>query len=78
MEVAAAIIALRAASAVQPLRALGTDKPIDLVNLRRRYTFRSPLLHAEYGSASFMPVTEYADFDVRISTAGTLVRERPP
>jgi len=39
VEVAAAIIALRAASAVQPLRALGTDKPIDLVNRRRRHTF---------------------------------------
>lgn len=58
--------------------ALGTDKPIDLFNLRRRYTFLAPLLDAEYGSASFVPVTEPAELDVRISTTGVLIRERKP
>jgi len=60
------------------VHALGTDKPIDLFNLRRRYTFLAPLLDAEYGSASFVPVTEPAELDVRISTTGVLIRERQP
>ena len=58
--------------------ALGADKPIDLFNLRRRYTFLAPLLDAEYGSASFVPVTAPADLEVRISTTGVLIRERKP
>ena len=60
------------------VHALGTDKPIDLFNLRRRYVFLAPLLDAEYGSASFVPVTQPAEFDVRISTTGVLIRERKP
>jgi hypothetical protein len=58
--------------------ALGADKPIDLFNLRRRYTFLAPLLDAEYGSASFVPVTAPAELEVRISTTGVLIRERKP
>ncbi len=60
------------------VHALGTDKPIDLFNLRRRYVFLAPLMDAEYGSASFVPVTEPAEFDVKISTTGVLIRERKP
>jgi hypothetical protein len=53
-------------------------KPIDLFNLRRRYIFLARLLDAEYGSASFVPVTQPAEFDVMISTTGVLIRERKP
>jgi hypothetical protein len=60
------------------VHALGADKPIDLFNLRRRYVFLAPLLDAEYGSASFVPVTQPAELDVRISTTGVLIRERQP
>jgi len=58
--------------------ALGTHKPIDLFNLRRRYVFLAPLLDAEYGSASFVPVTQPAELDVKVSTTGLLIRERAP
>lgn len=60
------------------VHALGTHKPIDLSNLRRRYTFLAPRLDAEYGSASFVPGTEPAELDVRFSTTGVLIRERKP
>lgn len=50
--------------------------PVDLFALRRRYAFLSPLLDAEYGSAAFVPVTQPADFEVRVSTTGLLIREK--
>ena len=59
------------------VHSLGIDKPIDLFNLRRRYVVLAPLLDAEYGSASFVPVTQPAEFDVMVSTTGLLIRERP-
>lgn len=58
--------------------ALGTDKPLDLFNLRKRYALLEPLLDAEYGSASFVPVNKSADLEVRVSTSGVLIRERAP
>ena len=65
-------------AAPRTVYALGTDRLIDLFNLRRRYVFLAPLLDAEYGSASFVPVTAPAEFDVKISTTGVLIRERKP
>ncbi|HQR71035.1 MAG TPA: hypothetical protein PLE54_10565 [Burkholderiaceae bacterium] len=55
---------------------LGTPKPIDLFNLRRRYAVLAPLLDAEYGSASFVAVTRPVDLEVRVSTTGLLIREQ--
>jgi hypothetical protein len=55
---------------------LSAWKPIDLFSLRRRYTFLSPLLDAEYGSGTFLPVTKPTEFEVRVSTTGLLLRER--
>jgi hypothetical protein len=55
---------------------LGVDKPLDLFNLRKRYVFLEPLLDAEYGSASFVPVARPAELEVRISASGVLIRER--
>jgi hypothetical protein len=51
------------------------DKPVDLFGIRRRYAFLAPLLDAEYGSGTFVPVTRPAEFEVRVSTTGLLIRE---
>jgi hypothetical protein len=57
---------------------LALDKPVDLFGLRRRYAFLAPLLDAEYGSGTFVPVTEPAEFEVRVSTTGLLIRQVKP
>jgi hypothetical protein len=54
---------------------LAAPRPIDLFELRSRYAWLSPLLDAEYGSASFVPVTKPAELEVRVSTTGLLIRE---
>jgi len=59
------------------VHSLGVDKPVDLFDLRRRYALLEPLLDAEYGSATFVPVTKPAEFELRISTSGLLIREVP-
>jgi hypothetical protein len=48
---------------------------VDLFELRQRYLFLEPLLDAEYGSATYTAVTRPAELELRISTAGLLVRE---
>lgn len=58
---------------VIPLRA---DKPVDLFTLRQRYAVLAPLVDAQYGSASFVPVTRPAELEVRVSTTGLLIREQ--
>jgi hypothetical protein len=62
-------------SAVRTVYALGQDKPVDLFGLRRRYAFLTILLDAEYGSATFTPVTQPAELELRISTTGLLIRD---
>jgi hypothetical protein len=57
---------------------LGLDRPVNLFGLRRRYAFLEPLLDAEYGSATFVPVTQPAELDVRVSTTGLLIRQAAP
>ena len=54
---------------------LSRDKPLDLFNLRRRYTLLAPLLDAEYGSASYVVVSRPAEIELRVSTTGLLMRE---
>ena len=53
---------------------LGAERPLDLFSLRQRHTFLAPLVDAQYGSATFMPVTERAELEVRVSTTGLLMR----
>ena len=65
-------------SAVRTVYPLTQDRPVDLFGLRRRYPFLRVLLDAEYGSATFVPVTESAEFEVRVSTTGLLIREVKP
>jgi hypothetical protein len=60
------------------VHALAREKPIDLYGLRRSYSFLSPLLDAEYGSASYVPITKPAEFEVRVSTTGLLIRPTRP
>lgn len=57
------------------VHSLKTQKPLDLFDLARRYTFLAPLVDAEYGSASFIDVDEPARFEIRVSTTGLLIRE---
>lgn len=57
--------------------AIGTDRPIDFFTLRKRYAVLAPLVDAHYGSASFVPVTRPTELEVRVSTTGLLIRERP-
>jgi hypothetical protein len=64
--------------APRTVHALGQDRPVDLYALRRRYTFLAPLLDAEYGSATFIPVTKPAELELRVSTTGLLLREVKP
>ena len=54
---------------------LGDDRTVDLFDLRQRYAWLSPLLDAEYGSATFVSVTRSAELEVRVSTSGLLMRE---
>jgi hypothetical protein len=65
-------------NAERTLHALKRDKPVDLYALRQRYTMLSPLLDAEYGSATFVPVTKPAEFELLVSTTGLLIREARP
>lgn len=61
-------------SAPRTVHALAQDKPINLFDLRRRYTLLNPLLDAEYGSATFIMANEPVELEVRVSTSGLLVR----
>jgi hypothetical protein len=64
--------------AMRTVHALARDKAVDLYALGRRYTFLAPLLDAEYGSATFVPVTRPAELELRVSTTGLLMREAKP
>jgi hypothetical protein len=64
--------------AIRTVHDLGRDRAIDLYALRRRYSILSPLFDAEYGSATFVPVTGPAELELRVSTSGLLMREAKP
>jgi hypothetical protein len=57
------------------VHSLGVDKPVDLFDLVRRYSFLAFLVDAEYGSATFVAVDGPTRFQVLVSTTGLLVRE---
>jgi len=60
---------------IRTVFALSQEKPVDMFNLRRRYTLFRPLLDAEYGSATFIGADKAAEFEVRVSTTGLLIRK---
>ena len=57
------------------IHGLSTEKPADLFELVQRYTFLAPLVDTEYGSATFIDVSEPARFEVLVSTTGLLIRD---
>lgn len=62
-------------AASRTVYSLSTEKPLDMFTLRQRYALLSPLLDAEYGSATFIPANRAAEFELRVSTDGLLIRE---
>ena len=64
--------------AMRTVHALARNKPVDLYTLRRRHAFLAPAFDAEYGSATFVPVTRPAELELRVSTTGLLMREAKP
>ena len=65
-------------SAPRTVHALGRERMVDLYGLRQRHAFLEVLLDAEYGSATFVSVTKTAEFELRVSTTGLLIREVKP
>jgi len=65
-------------SAARTVYALGAERPVDLFDLRQRHAFLAPLFDAEYGSATFVPVSGRAELELRVSTTGLLMREAKP
>jgi hypothetical protein len=57
---------------------LAPKREVDLFNLRQRYTLLSPLLDAEYGSATFAAADSPTHYEVRVSTTGLLIRKPAP
>lgn len=53
---------------------LGPERPLDLFDLVRRYKLLGPLVDAEYGSAAFIAAKRPAEYEVRVSTTGLLMR----
>ena len=53
---------------------LKREKPVDMFDLRTRYSMLSPLLDAEYGSGTFVAADQPARFEVLLSTSGLLIR----
>lgn len=65
-------------NAPRTIYALGQERKIDLFRLRHRYAMLSMLFDADYGSASFVPVTRSEDLELRVSTTGLLLRSAAP
>ncbi|HDQ04667.1 MAG TPA: hypothetical protein ENN23_08940 [Deltaproteobacteria bacterium] len=54
---------------------LSEKKPVNMFNLRTRYSFLQPFLDAEYGSAAFVELKKPVTLEIRVSTTGLLIRE---
>lgn len=65
-------------SAPRTVHSLGQERPVNLFRMRERYPFLASAFDAEYGSASFVPVTRPAELELRVSSTGLLIREAPP
>lgn len=61
--------------AERTIHSLSQDKPVNLFALRQRHTFFAILLDAKYGSATFVPVTQSAELELKISTTGLIMRD---
>ncbi len=58
------------------LFSLKTNKPIDLYALVEEQQWMNPLIDTNYGSATFIDVSEAAIWELKVSTTGLLVRKR--
>jgi hypothetical protein len=65
-------------AAPRTVHSLGQSRPVNLFRMRQRYEFLGSLFDAEYGSATFVPVTRPAELELRVSTSGLLIREAGP
>jgi len=61
--------------AERTVHSLRQERSVDLFRMRQRYEFLGALFDAEYGSATFVPVTKPAELELRVSTTGLLMRE---
>ncbi len=61
-------------SAPRTVYGLGRDREVDLFALRQRHSLLAPLVDAEYGSATFVPVNGPSRLELRVSTTGLLIR----
>ncbi|HSW52695.1 MAG TPA: hypothetical protein VLG93_05655 [Sulfuricaulis sp.] len=57
------------------VQSLAPERQVDLFSLRRRYALLNPLLDADYGSATFAAADGPAQYEVRVSTTGLLIRK---
>jgi hypothetical protein len=57
------------------VHSIARSKPLDLFELARRSRILSPLVDAEYGSATFIGASRPATFTVSVSTSGLLIRQ---
>lgn len=55
---------------------LGDPGPVDLFGLVDRFRVLEPLVDAEYGSGTFVPLEDGARYEVLVSTTGLLIRRR--
>jgi hypothetical protein len=60
------------------VQSLAPERQVDLFGLRQRYALLSPLLDADYGSATFAAADSPAQYEVRVSTSGLLIRKLEP
>lgn len=61
-------------NAERTIHSLSQDQAINLFSLRQRHTFLAILLDAKYGSATFIPVIQPAELELKISATGLLLR----
>lgn len=57
--------------------ALSKDKPLDLFNLRHRFSALAFLVDAEYGSATFITTDKPQTLKIMVSTTGLMIRKDP-
>jgi hypothetical protein len=60
------------------VQSLAPERQVDLFSLRQRYALLNPLLDADYGSATFAAADSPAQYEVRVSTTGLLIRKLEP
>src|SRR3989442_7895254 len=53
---------------------LSQERVVDVFFLARRFRLFGPLVDAQYGSAAFVAGTKPAEYEVRVSTTGLLMR----